>query len=627
MTRAGHLAEALPLLAALLVNAIAHDRWLVAAAGFVVVTVAVAVGARPVHRGGVLLLLGIGGAAGGLALSLVSDPPPGPLPPVVQSALGASLAAMSAYCVVTRNAIYASVYAWLLVAISLNAEATFPLQATTALACGVTLLSAFLQSRAWRTGAGWAGFVVVAGLSVVGGAAVATGAQQLEGTLNRTLYSLLRGLDPLRGLGTQREVTLSVTSSLVPTDRPLAELSGNPGRLRTQVMDTFDGSTWKTSAALRAPRPAPVPTGDATTTVDLLTLEDLADILPAPAGTFAVRGGAPGWEGAGILRDTLPAGRTLVLRHTVDPGTREVVPPAPRDTALPEDLRDSLAAIARPLVGEAATADTAARVLESFFQENFEYSLEVDLRGRGHPLLTFIRERRPAYCVYFASAMAALLRSVDIPARLVGGFVPEEFNTVTGRALIRERDAHAWVEVYVAAQQRWVPYDPTPWRGRNAVLGLDRRPAWLADLGTAVRSVARRAWYRVRNDPLGALQDVVLSPVGALAGMAAAAWWWRRRRGTAQRVALLGALAAPAELRALHARFTRAVVRLAGTRPHSAETDDEFLLRVGDRLHTGAAGDAHRFLHAWQRLRFAGDPTARAEADGALASLEADVPR
>ena len=57
--------------------------------------------------------------------------------------------------------------------------------------------------------------------------------------------------------------------------------------------------------------------------------------------------------------------------------------------------------------------------------------------------------------------MALLCRSIGIPARYVTGYLVTEKNSETGRYIVREKDAHAFVEVYIAGYG-WMTFDPTP---------------------------------------------------------------------------------------------------------------------------------------------------------------------
>lgn len=90
----------------------------------------------------------------------------------------------------------------------------------------------------------------------------------------------------------------------------------------------------------------------------------------------------------------------------------------------------------------------------------FEYTLDI-LRARGDPIEWFLKDARRGHCEYFASAMAAMCRSVGINARVVTGYVAVEYNDATAQYTVRESNAHAWVEVEHAPGQ-WRRHDPTP---------------------------------------------------------------------------------------------------------------------------------------------------------------------
>ena len=93
--------------------------------------------------------------------------------------------------------------------------------------------------------------------------------------------------------------------------------------------------------------------------------------------------------------------------------------------------------------------------------ENYRYSLEADTTTLSHPLEEFLFTRKTGYCEHYATAMVVMLRTVGIPARLVTGFLATEWNEYGGYFTVRQRDAHAWVEVYFP-HSGWITMDPTP---------------------------------------------------------------------------------------------------------------------------------------------------------------------
>ncbi|MCW5756360.1 MAG: DUF3488 domain-containing protein [Phycisphaeraceae bacterium] len=99
-----------------------------------------------------------------------------------------------------------------------------------------------------------------------------------------------------------------------------------------------------------------------------------------------------------------------------------------------------------------------ARVIKEYLA-TFTYTLDI-LRARGDPIEWFL-EHQEGHCEYFASAMAAMCRSVGINARVVTGYLAVEYNDTSGQYTVRESNAHAWVEVEHAVGQ-WRTHDPTP---------------------------------------------------------------------------------------------------------------------------------------------------------------------
>jgi hypothetical protein len=107
----------------------------------------------------------------------------------------------------------------------------------------------------------------------------------------------------------------------------------------------------------------------------------------------------------------------------------------------------------------------AARAIESELQTKYGYSLQMKAGGRD-PLADFLFNVKAGHCEYFSTAMAVLLRTHGIAARVVNGFLPGEYNNASGAFTVRQSDAHSWVEVYFPESRSWVTFDPTPPAGR-----------------------------------------------------------------------------------------------------------------------------------------------------------------
>jgi transglutaminase-like putative cysteine protease len=97
--------------------------------------------------------------------------------------------------------------------------------------------------------------------------------------------------------------------------------------------------------------------------------------------------------------------------------------------------------------------------LRMFRDQNFFYTLEPPLLGE-HPVDEFLFKTRAGFCEHYASAFAVLMRGAGIPARIVTGYQGGLLNAFGNYLIIRQADAHAWTEVWLA-NRGWVRVDPT----------------------------------------------------------------------------------------------------------------------------------------------------------------------
>ena len=110
-----------------------------------------------------------------------------------------------------------------------------------------------------------------------------------------------------------------------------------------------------------------------------------------------------------------------------------------------------------------------AKAIEAHLQQDYGYSLEMTASG-ADPLADFLFNVKSGHCEYFSTAMAVMLRTRGIPARVVNGFLPGEYNEAAAAYTVRQSDAHSWVEVYFPESGSWVTFDPTPSAGKEVPL-------------------------------------------------------------------------------------------------------------------------------------------------------------
>lgn len=135
--------------------------------------------------------------------------------------------------------------------------------------------------------------------------------------------------------------------------------------------------------------------------------------------------------------------------------------------ALPPDLDPRIAQLAAQAVGNERSRYDKARAIEAYLQNSFGYTLEMKASG-DQPLADFLFNVREGHCEYFATAMAVMLRTQGIATRIVNGFSEGEYNETADVWVVRQRNAHSWVEVYFPGQHAWVTFDPTPFSGQTA---------------------------------------------------------------------------------------------------------------------------------------------------------------
>lgn len=104
-----------------------------------------------------------------------------------------------------------------------------------------------------------------------------------------------------------------------------------------------------------------------------------------------------------------------------------------------------------------------AQALAGYLRRNYRYQLTgARSRPGTEPIIQFLFENKAGHCEFFASALAAMTRSIGMQARVVTGFRAGEFNQIGGYYVVRQSDAHAWVEVNLGPGKGWRNYDATP---------------------------------------------------------------------------------------------------------------------------------------------------------------------
>ncbi len=145
-----------------------------------------------------------------------------------------------------------------------------------------------------------------------------------------------------------------------------------------------------------------------------------------------------------------------------DPSLVDPLPPDSREMYLQLPRLDPrIRELARNVVRGEASPSAQAILLENYLRSNYGYTLELPKVEPDDPLAFFLFHRKKGHCEYFASALAVMLRVLDIPSRVITGFQSGIYNPISGSQLIRTSDAHSWVEAWLP-DRGWTTFDPTP---------------------------------------------------------------------------------------------------------------------------------------------------------------------
>jgi transglutaminase-like putative cysteine protease len=127
---------------------------------------------------------------------------------------------------------------------------------------------------------------------------------------------------------------------------------------------------------------------------------------------------------------------------------------------LPPDSNPAAIALARRWRTESANPVRIIDAALSYLRDNdFSYTLNPPPLGENS-IDDFLFRTRRGYCEHYASAFAFLMRAAGIPARLVAGYLGGELNPYGEYLIVRQSDAHVWVEVWLPGRG-WVRTDPT----------------------------------------------------------------------------------------------------------------------------------------------------------------------
>ena len=128
---------------------------------------------------------------------------------------------------------------------------------------------------------------------------------------------------------------------------------------------------------------------------------------------------------------------------------------------LPRELPDRVRDLARDLTRGLDTPYDKASAIEQYLRATYPYDLNVPAPPPNQDVADFfLFDLKKGYCDYYATAMVVLLRASGVPARFVSGYAPGSYDAPNAEYVVRELNAHSWVEVYFP-EIGWVEFEPT----------------------------------------------------------------------------------------------------------------------------------------------------------------------
>jgi transglutaminase-like putative cysteine protease len=260
-----------------------------------------------------------------------------------------------------------------------------------------------------------------------------------------------------------------------------------------------------------------------------------------------------------------------------------------------------IAELAGAVTADAHNEAEKSLLIERYLKTSYSYSLQSSPpKGGNGPIEEFLFYSKKGYCEHFATSMVLMLRSVGIPARVVNGYYGGEKNEYGGYIIVRQSDAHSWVEALIDGQ--WRRFDPTP---SVAPLHISSFALFLDSL--------KMTWARYvvgfRADDQKAILRAVYSPFVYVA-TAAAGWettrgWWRMIPFLCSLLVAILLLVRSVTARRhdfLSGKYLALRKLLTGRRRNAAATTSGELLRMSSG--SGIEKEIGEFLRLYEEHRF-----------------------
>ncbi len=402
--------------------------------------------------------------------------------------------------------------------------------------------------------------------------------------------------------------------------RPVMEISmpkSSAVYLKMQVFDEYHNGTWsEVKNVLKSPLPVDFPAGQSVGRIVMFT--PLKNLVPSPRGITAIKANVPYVRSQDQIIYAEDRQNSRILEFSYMYPARYPVTLSDeeyrRHTALPEAIATQLKTMATSItLGQGDAAEKAVKLVD-YFNQNFKYSLDVSFTADDKGLIKMLEEKRPAYCTYFASALALLMRAEGVPARVASGFsTTERIDARNNTFLARVRNAHAWTEVLVPYSDaltgrtslRWRAFDATP---RSYASIIEEK-----SLAYALEMMFERMWlaalrFKARIEHVDQEQLKVYGTFGLLGVMAlinrrrimSGLRRWLDQQARSKKLSYK----TPDSLRTIYTRYENHLRQEYGEVRRPSDTDADVLVRIKEKTSRNSIAHLETFVHAFQAARF-----------------------
>lgn len=337
---------------------------------------------------------------------------------------------------------------------------------------------------------------------------------------------VMRGLPKKSGFSSF--LWLGSMKGMLQSDRIVMRVRGaKTNYLRGILYVEYTRGAWSRRAGEQQVRPVPrtLPASSAVTEIEIVR-DGPRYFTPLETDDLAASTGFVTFDEGGIYEPVAgdPAKRLWFNTRAEPPQDARsplTEPPTALERTIPGRLLPPLQRLARSWTAGLHTPREQLEALELHLRAEYTYSLDFERPSREDPVLEFLFNGKHGHCEYFASALALLARSIGIPSRVVAGYSVSEYSEIGDYYLVRERNAHSWVEAWTG--ERWETFDATP---SSEIFPANRRTGWVSGIVDWFGAT----WSRFMDWLLERELSEVLSALGAAVALLFLVRFLRLRR-------------------------------------------------------------------------------------------------